>query len=1072
MPIKVKRLTNKSRAEAQLTIKISSNRLEAKMKIPDLLRRISQSFENGTTSERRLMEIALRLAVFCRVNPSHSLRKEIVAAILLICNSSKAAEIRRYIAGRYLALVAKSSETSDYRMPIREHDKIKAVEIYRELEELTTFELDALDSAEDVLARLARNEIRYPDYFVRDLRVVVFVAQATKRFATTGMLDEAGRKAWAALQYFNLDEDAIPDHLGYVGLTDDMYVLGACAKELLPNIGSIDETVQKVFYNFPFLHSLRFHEPTLYGYSVSDYFVLTCLPIFDLITDSVDQIHHISIVEQPTKHAIFASLVAAFCLLARELERSDVLLTEDQVDSVDDLEEGDIISFDDGRKWIFIGIEREETFGMDMVNLKEPNYEAKEKRGETPLVRKMPLREFKSAAKPNAKGKFRKRRDGSFDLNTAEILFELSRFDYHQYKSKRRIFLVCNKSKYEDLMKDLVVSEAPWKQALPISTINSKTLNAESWSGGFDPESSLLYLVPNLRTLISYYFSSDLINYESLVVVDGSTELESMESLIELQEMGIPVFVFAGSVSRGRTINNLCDCGFSSFKWDSSVVGHLLPQVISLNKDPGISSWEAMIRKDMQSTIESVVVDCEHADQIYSSFRVIDKYGSQNHTELDRHVLDCLSRIKNLTLKLLKLNLNCQSDQLLLSAGLVELSNEHQTVLKDHLLEKKQQDMFSTHLSILENNLEKALDKKADSFSEIADSGIYNSLIAIGSESNEYEDLGTFSKLRKQGSCLIGYWPGQKKLYGLLNRGLGQQIHFVLFRHEETWFQGFLRNYYSTPTLSTVYPNLQFISELASEIESENLESELDETLHLHSLKRSVLSRTYDDEHFAEATAVFFMEPDALVFATDRSQFSVLSGTGDRMKLIPKRGFDIREGDHLIYLPHTGRDAIRDTADTEFLEDGVRDLAIKWRTDLLEFYNRDCKDLENLQLTLRAHNIDRALETIKHWLFDESRIAPINPKGELPQIYKAMGEDISDDLLQLMLQAIESVKRAHVQAADFLSKRLRDQLSRSVSAITEDDDYRIFEVIGIDRCNERVPYRVLSQPQVLDSVDA
>lgn len=1071
MVLKTKRLTNRSRDNVLARLRLQSQRLTGRQNVALVIRKIHTALVEDSNVDHRLVEVAFRLVNFCRVNPHNSLTREVLAVINNICNPENPSEIKRYIAGRYLTLCSKNADDSDYRLPVRQRDKNKAVEIFDRLKEKQRFNLQILDSAEDLLSKVAGREMRYPDYFVRDLLIVISAARSTKNLAENGNLDALGRSTWAALEYLALDQDAIPDTLEYVGLTDDMYVISSCARALLPKVEEVDGVAEQIFQTYPFLHSLRFHETGRHGYVLSDYLALTCLPIFDLLSESVTQVAHISMVEQPTKHAIFASLIAAFCILSKEVEKSDSDLMEDDISSAADIQTGETISLDDGTKWVFIGTERDETYNQEFAVFKEPRFEIKESKGDSPLTRKMPLKKFLSAAKADSKGRFRRRKDGSFDLNAVEVLFDHDRFDYHRYKSKRRIFLVCNKVKYEELLKHLSVSGVPWKQALPISTISTTNLKVESWSGGFEAESALLYLVPNLRTLISYYFSSDLINFQSLVIVDGSTELEAVESLIELQEMDIPVCVFAGSVSRKRVINNLCERGFSSFKWDQGLVKHFLPALVSLKNDPGVGSWEALIKKDMQASVESVRVDSEAAQNIYQSFRELDQYGNQSFNELDRHVLECLTQIKNLTLGLLKLNLNCNGDREMLSTDLNEISEHKKSIATDHLLEPKQRDMFLKHLRTLETGVEKALEEKALIYRQVADSGLYRALVAHPSDAGNYCDFGSLSRMENRESCLIGYWPGPKRLYGLLNRGLVAQIHFVLFQHEESWFQGFLRNYYGTPTPSSVYPNLQFVSELAEDIHDQDLDGQQNEIAHLQSLKRSLLSRTFDDDHFADATSVFYLEPDAIVFATARSQFSVLTGGADNLKLVSKQGIDVKEGDQLVYLPHTERDAIRDTADVLFLEEGARETATQWQKDLFNYYENSDKSLDDIHEILKKNGVSRHIETIKHWLFDDTRISPIHPDEDIPLIYKAIDKRITEKSLRSMLTTIETVKKAHSQAADYLARQLRAQLSRTADAVADTESYRIFEVIAIDECSERVPYRVLSQPQQMDQLN-
>ena len=606
------------------------------------------------------------------------------------------------------------------------------------------------------------------------------------------------------------------------------------------------------------------------------------------------------------------------------------------------------------------------------------------------------------------------------------------------------------------------------KKSIPVATI-SASLEVESLSGGLEIDSAVLYLVPNLRTLLSYYFSDELIDFESLVLVDGSTELVNMESLLELNEMGVPIHVFTGSISRSRFVNNLAQRGFTTFKWSHKLVEHFLLDIGRSTKNIGIESWERQIKRDLSPPVEATAVDSDAAAKIYESFREIDRYTKEAEMENDRHVDDCFRSIKGLTLSLLKLNLNCESDASFKEETLASLPTKIEEIRDDRSLDEKQQGLLIKHLEVVIKNIEMALKDKAVAFHGISFEGFYNNLIS-SYPSGHYRSFDQISKERIGGACLSGIWPGQKILARLLNRGLDLHIRFVLFAHEYVWFQAFLRNYYSTPTSNSVYRPLEVISELADDFEFRD-DDLMDSNNHLSSFRSRVVSRTYDDEHFAHATSIFYLDPDAIIFATERSEFSVLTGSELDLKLSLKYGSEVREGDRLVYLPNTERDAIREIADRMFLGEGVRAKATRWRTDLIAYYKSQDSSFEDIRDNLEAEGVKRGVETIRQWIADDSRIVPSKPREAIPAIYNAISHAVSDQELLEIFEAAEQVLSAHFKAADYLSEKVRSQLERGANSLQDAEDVRIYEVTIIESCNDEVPYRILSRPQAVEAFD-
>lgn len=166
---------------------------------------------------------------------------------------------------------------------------------------------------------------------------------------------------------------------------------------------------------------------------------------------------------------------------------------------------------------------------------------------------------------------------------------------------------------------------------------------------------------------------------------------------------------------------------------------------------------------------------------------------------------------------------------------------------------------------------------------------------------------------------------------------------------------------------------------------------------------------------------------------------------------IPQRKIDsIQVGDYLLFRESSDRDLIRETADIGLKnagKEGLREKSAKWRVALQTVYTECGKDPRKVWEKLREYNCRRTKSTIRTWLSDENPIAP-QDKADIEKIMYAAGDDELEAVLDETLEAIESVRSAHRQAAHQIIKKLNKAVAENIDDIEESDFAIEFEGVG------------------------
>lgn len=156
---------------------------------------------------------------------------------------------------------------------------------------------------------------------------------------------------------------------------------------------------------------------------------------------------------------------------------------------------------------------------------------------------------------------------------------------------------------------------------------------------------------------------------------------------------------------------------------------------------------------------------------------------------------------------------------------------------------------------------------------------------------------------------------------------------------------------------------------------------------------------------------------------------------------------DLSEGDYIIFR-ESERDVIKEIAEKGLEKAGKREIIITanlWKDSLKSAYGQDLNDFAELYRRLKEAGCVKHPTTIRTWLFDDNLIGP-SDEYDLHIIAKACPYNDFEDKVNDVIEAIDLLRKAHNQAADYLKKIF---LSKIPEAIRNKKDTSI-EEISID----------------------
>jgi hypothetical protein len=142
-------------------------------------------------------------------------------------------------------------------------------------------------------------------------------------------------------------------------------------------------------------------------------------------------------------------------------------------------------------------------------------------------------------------------------------------------------------------------------------------------------------------------------------------------------------------------------------------------------------------------------------------------------------------------------------------------------------------------------------------------------------------------------------------------------------------------------------------------------------------------------------------------------------------------GRDLQIGDLILVREGSEKDIVREAAELRLGRDAyvkLRQRADLWRDAL----KQSGLGADALRTALAEQGLDRGIPTIRYWLADVGPIGPSDPSTSIPLIAAALGKEADVKPWASCIDAVQAVRRLHVEAGFRLTQMLLAECGQSV----------------------------------------
>jgi hypothetical protein len=203
-----------------------------------------------------------------------------------------------------------------------------------------------------------------------------------------------------------------------------------------------------------------------------------------------------------------------------------------------------------------------------------------------------------------------------------------------------------------------------------------------------------------------------------------------------------------------------------------------------------------------------------------------------------------------------------------------------------------------------------------------------------------------------------------------------------------------------------------------------------------------------------EAWYVRFTDGSYGYFTLDRRLLVVSDLTARSSSTnLPQRTVDqLQIGDLVAFVEGADSDVVRSQADVGLRKAGfghLREVAGLWRKALRSFWQSRGGRLRPVVEALEKAGCRRTPLTVRNWITTDHTIGPEGKEADLRAIVTATGDDELRRRIHEVVQAIETVRSAHLQASGYLHRELTAALPRLLAGSRR--EAKTIELEGVGR---------------------
>lgn len=933
------------------------------------------------------------------------------------------------------------------------------------------------DELSNAAAAFVRTHRATPGMYGRLASGLEFLAGVLTDSSTRNEHRETAR---AALTYFVVDADAIPDELGPVGLLDDMLIVQHAVAEINPDRAQVTELLDEIAARWPFVADVML-DSIGGSYPLSEFVVVNAA----LLLDGV-------LAEGTTGSVVVVPTVGPLPLLCGFL-RAIAEIRDTSADAEDpEFSPGDRLrNRTNGAEVEFVCYGRPDTTGAVQPCRREEATHF-QYRTSTSNTRTQPLNVISAFMRSPRRGGKLRRGDADFD-NLAMRVGPLERLLGRTEpvvlpKDRRRVIVVMDRPEAKALASGLSVFGRSLHDVLPMSgaRVGGDGYSEEPWTKSGPGGSPLLTVVGSAAEAV------DLIEGENVSVAGVVTRIRpgttDATNLVDVHARGIPVVAIVVSTDRGsHAVFEKAgmrfwvweDRWFDALHWPTATAGN------------AVVDYEDWLRTLGRAEVSVLPIQMPELDEAWSCLTKLGGIRGADGDDED----GMLAGFNSAAFRLLH---RIRTTVTPMDPELQRVLARGRRAVADAARVGEQ--WWPEDTAATANRAAAALDAAAAKLSThnpkweallawVTDNPS-GTLLCKPSDGPALERAFASrsiswipdAKAHRLAVGLVPYWRARERMDRLLHPPVASRLTLLLYGPELEWFES------ARSRRNRVIRQLEQITssgspfrpvrprprrdEVDSDTPSMMIGPEPDELM--VAARRTLLSQFVGDDRSEAVPArlVHFAGGVWAAFSRERTVHTLthlLGESGTEHELREKPAWDLEPGDVVVLVRGSDRDAIRSAVD-EIIPEGLRELAATWR-DALRRYAVG-RGLDDVVARLEGAGCYRTPRTVARWLKDETMIRPRHGRADIQAIARITGDATLVERLDDCAEACDELFRLHATVGRSLTLRVfesaKDWLMAGVApedVVEIDDRLVIVTVEAIDSEIVAVPHALLGRLQ-------
>ena len=870
-------------------------------------------------------------------------------------------------------------------------------------------------------------------------RLATDLSRLVQVITSSGAASQARETARAALTYFVVADDAIPDGAGFVGLLDDLYVVQRAVAEIDPKRGTILQLLDDVVRTEPLVRELRFDAADS-AYPLTEFGLLNC-----------------GLVLHPERArsgiAVIVPTVGPLPVLVGFVTAMSTIRVSLRDQSWPDFQDGELLTNpESGASVIFHSYGRlaDKSFGScpageatHVCFLARPVGRDKSREAYTvkcfrPIDDVLSFRRATSSVGVHGGSAIFDR--DNIRLGVLERLFGSAK-PIVLPAARDRIVVVSPLAEARDTLQTLKIFGSPVIEVLPAgqAQILDSGVEYRTWSKANDGHGPLLTFVRS--TADAAVLCDDSANRVAAVVAPVRAESNDIPNLARIADRGTTVLAVAEQ-RQAEAIDHLQKNNFAAWVWDDSWLNAVYWPCAHTDSNV-IRDYELRVRIESTARITTSAVPLPCVGAAHASLERLQEFDGRNDNDLLQLLI---GEGFGLLLHLCRLAIPATGEMRGLGSRLLRFRQSATRGTQwwpDEVVALANQALHALDETVT------SLEKQNPKFDALVQWAAANPTGQIVCQRSQRTSLGASLKSRNvslvdrpdgNAAALIPAWLQKERMNRLLFPPTAPDLTLLLYEPERAWHAAAERRYRGSVDRARKFaserPPFRRVAPTPPSSPLPPSPSFLDPDDFVVNMRRAgalnylrtvggdpVSARLvqFAGGYWAGFTELHRVHTVTHLVGADRSGDEEIRETV-ASELVP--------GDLVLLLLGTDRDALREAVDAAAPR-GTRDIAAIWQRALRR--SASGRTTDELVQRLAKAGCHRTPGTIERWLVDDSMIGP-RGADDVRAILSVTRDDELSAALAPCLTAISTLRGLHVKMASVLAARVRERARQWLDA--------------------------------------